>query len=369
MVNELEELIKLVGQTGKGPELVALECKRISAAWLRVAFSGADEKALDRYFTFHLKGIGQLLDTLYQSNNDHSCPAGSAEISYFVYLIHEILNHLQIQNLQVEIPAYYKQVKLANLRDLYATLHFNLESSGISEGLKGCVLTYIAEMTGQDVASHRISFAALHYFEHFLNAFSGLNWKSGKLDDEVKSLLLHLNFNHLHFLTYLHQHISKAEKEVQFKLEWLYSQRCALAAVPDHLQLIYQRQWPGIKVMFSELLNEEIAAVNNLVKHPVQTVKMSLNLPVSQLAYLIRLFYDNAHFKTTNRTEIFKFFCDHYQTLRQKIISERSLSKEFYSVDQITAANVRGILQSMVLQINKDYFPVWFAAGVMLCAG
>ena len=93
--------------------------------------------------------------------------------------------------------------------------------------------------------------------------------------------------------------------------------------------------------------------------------KLSLNLSVAHLACLTRLFFEENLFNNARLTGIFKFIACHYSTKRQTDISTGSLSKEYYSTSQVTAAVVRGILLKMVARINRNFFPVLAVTGTI----
>jgi hypothetical protein len=54
---------------------------------------------------------------------------------------------------------------------------------------------------------------------------------------------------------------------------------------------------------------------------------------------------------------VFKFFSRNFETKRQKSVSAGSLSKEYYSTSQVTAAVVRDMLQKMIARIDRNFFP------------
>jgi hypothetical protein len=114
-------------------------------------------------------------------------------------------------------------------------------------------------------------------------------------------------------------------------------------------------------------LNDEIAlaVIPNAVAGPGATIvqeriseKQILNLSVAQIACFIKLFYDEGIFINASITDILKFVVVHYRSKRQQQISYGSLSKEYYSISQVTAAVLKDYLSRMIAKINKHYFPV-----------
>jgi hypothetical protein len=122
--------------------------------------------------------------------------------------------------------------------------------------------------------------------------------------------------------------------------------------------------------MLKGWMNEEIGIAEAAMAHTVTVgqEKLHLGMSVAHLGCLLRLFFEQKIFATTSLHDIFKFAAAHLQTVRQDSISPGSLSKEYYSVSQKTAAVVRDMLQQMLLRVNRKYFPVMAVISVMLAA-
>ncbi|GAA4326250.1 hypothetical protein GCM10023149_28930 [Mucilaginibacter gynuensis] len=113
-----------------------------------------------------------------------------------------------------------------------------------------------------------------------------------------------------------------------------------------------------INKLESKLFQEEI----NL---PVAGKKVLLQLPVAQIAFFARLFVDGKLLNGLSLTELFDFISKNFSSKKQSVISPGSLSKEYYSPEQVTAGRVRGFLLDMVAYINRHFFPL-LAAGIVL---
>lgn len=87
------------------------------------------------------------------------------------------------------------------------------------------------------------------------------------------------------------------------------------------------------------------------------TLRLPLELSVSQLGFFVRLCYQTGCFHDHNVSGTLRFFAQHFTSKKQGNVSQKSLAKAFYSVDQSTAATCRAWLQRMIDQINKRYFP------------
>lgn len=85
--------------------------------------------------------------------------------------------------------------------------------------------------------------------------------------------------------------------------------------------------------------------------------KLPLKLSVAQLACLLRLFYEEGMYPAAGIAEVIRFTAAHYQTKRQEQVSTGSLSKEYYGTSQATAASCLELLEKMIRQLRKNFFP------------
>jgi hypothetical protein len=186
---------------------------------------------------------------------------------------------------------------------------------------------------------------------------------------KIASTLVYLNFNHLEFFNYCQDYVRAELVNTGNKEEYLVCLSRALTHIKS-LQskpgLAYAPAWPNIKSMLETWLNDKIAAA---ILQPAKDVayghsllesnadKMTLNQSVAQIGCLTRLLYEESYYTSQSVTDIFKFLVRHYRSKKQQQISVGSLSKEYYAVNQVTAAVVRDLLQRMIARLNKNYFP------------
>jgi hypothetical protein len=125
--------------------------------------------------------------------------------------------------------------------------------------------------------------------------------------------------------------------------------------------------------MFKGWLKEEAAATAACLRLPAvrpaaRTEKIGLNLSVSELACLVRLFFESGLFLETGITEILKSIPLHFAAKRQASISEGSFSTKYYSSEQKAAARIKALLLKMIAWLNKHYFPVVVAVSAIIAA-
>jgi hypothetical protein len=186
--------------------------------------------------------------------------------------------------------------------------------------------------------------------------------------DRLDGALTALNFNHLDFWCY-------KQDCLKFRADGLpVAEAIALLKgelrrlAPDNVtgNPVYAAGWPSLSRMTGTWLQEELAALDLLAEKERAVGspgKLPLDLSVAQLACIVKLFHGDA---MLSLKQVFDFIAAHFSTKKQAAISPGSLSKEYYSIDQKTAAVIRDKLSRMIARINRDYFPVMVAAGLSI---
>ena len=343
--------------------------QQIRKAWEEVAFSDIPEHSLVRYFTLHLKGISKLSDTL--SNFPDVKRFGILPDVLLELIDHLRLYYLAYLDLQTNAPFVYYNRAMHQMADSTAYIRSNLQSDHVSLALRNCLSKWLYGMSEGDL-SVSYSFDSVSYFEAVVHDLSLVDYHSEGAENNLKMLLIRMDFNHLAFFVYCQEAIRKPlarlSSPVQY-LDFLMQERAAILSLPEIVGLSYDNNWPSVKTMMSGWLQEEIQLAEHTVQkelagRPCSVEKMPLDLSVSQLACLIRLFFEENKFSTEKLKTIFIFFSANYRTKRQPVISSGSLSKEFYSVNQKTAAQVLDMLQKMVVRINRNFFPILVAINI-----
>lgn len=343
--------------------------REIRAAWNAAAFSDSPDHTLKRYFHYHLDGIREILDT-FSFNTGHTVTSGLLKCELTGLISYQLKYFSAYFNYDAVAPAAYLEVVADRSEETLVRVKAQLKNAFFAAALKDCLFAYFGEM---DLAADKAgySYRSLFYFERLILELDGIDLAGSpcQANKRVADTLLGLNFNNLLFLAYCREQISNsfpgdrpAERLVKLKAE-----HEALKLLPES-RFIYDNRWPSFPVMLSQWLSGEIAAAERLLEAEAGACheKLPLNLSVAQLACLLRLFSGEDLLDSPSLTGIFKFVSGHCQTKRQLVVSAGSLTKEFYSVSQKTAAVVREMLQQMISRINRDFFPVLAAVSVLI---
>jgi len=364
--NELKEIEEiLIGQENSyrtGIAQINLETHfgLICKAWEEAIFSNTPEDALVRYFHYHLDIISTISNTLANSHYSETNVLLQNELL-------ALINHLRKYypsyfNEDAIAPMAYHQRLASQLTGDICAIQKTLKSSGLNISLIACLLKWFSVMS-EDIGRVKFTFRSLSYFECIIHQLGSLDCHSHNAEKLLVSLLIRSNFNNLSFFVYYQDTIRNAFcdfRHTQERLNYLVEQKAEVSSSPEAKNIAFDPSWPSIKTMIGDWLKDEIVLAEKFLTKGSEVVvpKIPLEMSVAHLSCLIRLLYEEGVFATQNLQFIFKFFAGHYQSKRQAVISPGSLSKEFYSIDQHTAARVRDLLQRMVLRINRNFFPM-----------
>ena len=319
------------------------DLESIKAAWQQAAFSDAPDHSLIRYLDHQLDGIGSLSKT------------GKVDTQVLLTLTENLLSlYPGKPGVDLAAPIVYRQKMVKRMELQIARLGYFDDQPGFG---------YVLGLVNEVVASGphiTFTFGSLCYVELLVTSLAQENEKC------VKSKLLQLNFNHLGYLECL---ITDFKNKLSLaggypaRLAFLKEEIACIAALPEINGLCYHPDWPSLKTMWLSWLNEQCKLAPDF---PPVGPKLMLNMSVAQLGCLLRLLYDEGIFKDITLTLLFQFFTTHFSTKKQREISHGGLSKEYYGTGQVTAAGVLDKLQKIAARLNRNFFPVWFAAGVII---
>lgn len=335
--------------------------QKVKQAWQQVAFSELPDHSLRRYFSFHLEGIREILDAFPFLKNLTQEPINESDFIELINYQRRYFDAFFDYNLQA--PVVYHRYFFSGIKDLVECVCERLWLSGADACLKELIKGYISEMTATPAHVHD-SYHSLFYFENFIRELNTIDLQDKGCNERLNSRLTELNFNHLGYIAYRRQQIKIATEPLTPDLVIDFLQNIKLAlVVPTQEALIYDNQWPSLQQILDSFLAGEIQATQNSMKLSAQKAgltceKSHLNISVAQLALLTRLGVEEELLNNPNLKFVFKFISSHFATKRQDTISAGSLSKEYYSTTQVTAAVVRDMLQKMIARINRTFFPV-----------
>jgi len=339
--------------------------QHIRAAWNAAAFSNCTDHSLKRYFHFHLEGIREILDTLHLhcQSTGQNCLIEQELLDLIRYQHRYFRDYF---NDNAIAPLGYCKAFARSAENAVNQLKDRIATASIDPKLAACLTGYFKKTDFTD-PNIRFTYSTLFYFEHFLKELQPVFFEedTADLDAAIAAKLTGLNFNSLDFFCYQKEVIKKAVGHLSPHAQLIrLNQEIEMLNLQPAKLPAFDPRFPALYVMLKGWLVEEVALVKEtMFSCNTVTEKVSLNLSVAHLACFTRVFVEENIYNSPVLTPIFKFIAGHYQTKRQTCISTGSLSKEYYSISQVTAAVVRDKLLKMVARINREYFPVMAAGG------
>jgi hypothetical protein len=334
-------------------------------------FSNTSDQAIIRYASYQLKALnrcllslGDALEVDEQRFKMASYQPSDIPTKLLLLLDAFFDDFGDYINANMICPQFYHRYVCASStseRNLVATW---IDTVSINKIIGDMIKSYLVRMN--DFANYRFQYAEIAYYQKFvreLKSWLHLNIE-GDLTQVLTEKLIELNFNHLDLFNFRQQQI-RAKFERLNPRPAISIIRQELLKIPfqekrNTLRLDYR--WLPTGEMLCNWLTGELNSfetqLNADSKNSQNLQKLPFQLSVAHLACLIRLFAKEHIFGEIPLTEIFNFFGRNCSSKRQSVISAGGISKEFYSMSQVVAAEMRDILQRMINRINRDYFPV-----------
>jgi len=314
------------------------------------------------YFASQLRTLTGLLDSHHEAAGQGDDAAGRllSLLDHLLACYGAYIDHDQLA------PLRYQQRRIAELKTAGQRLRAGFDAPGGNVLLRGSLTTYLDHVFSPAVRT-RYTYAELEYLKGLLNRLDQRPSLDDDHDGYLANILVALNYNKLDFILFLQGDIreklsQKPKNRRKDYLRLLLRYYEGLKIQP----LAYDPSMPAVAMFMNGWLKEELALLSHAAPKPARAEKIPVDLSVAHLAGLLKLFYEEGLYPCVNLTRLFCFFSDHFSTKRQTNISARSLSKEYYTIDQSTAAYLRDKLMRMLSRLNRQYFPAVLAAGVIL---
>jgi hypothetical protein len=218
------------------------------------------------------------------------------------------------------------------------------------------------------------SYRKLIYSKTFLSEIlniSSSSLKGLKLEKQLITNLIYLNFNVYSFYHYLAKRITK-----HYQSKSTYHEQ--LISLQLFKKLINQSQIKpdfefnmGVESLKSSLMQwieeeiyffkerkqlaiqfQEKVSIKNLPHKNGQ--KLYSNLSVGQLTYLMKLLANSNIITPENTSKLIDFISDNFSTGSQKDISKNSIRNKIYSPETSTIENVQEMMESLISKAEND---------------
>lgn len=343
-----------------------------SFALKTLSFERKDQ--VTRFVQFHQQSLINFSDELFDGLSPRRESQLTEMSNFFVDHLNDLQNHIQYQyaehfNQDTKAPEAFIADSLERWKEALDRIE-NCPSKGEMDQ----VLLSLPLMPVKNILLGRgqaINYRTLSYTTELLNllhevVYSDQDGRS--IDEQIRSVLLHLNYNSRAYFEYYINHLKaqiSATDAVSDQLEKLAYSYKVINQTPSKQCLTYDLQSKPLKNQLSDWLLEEIQYLERkreLVSKSAfneeafvrKEFKLEFDMSVAQFAYFIKAFVETGVIQNKNISELIRFLAKFVKTKRSESISYDSFRMKYYNVESNTKSSVRNLLHTAIGYINSN---------------
>lgn len=212
-----------------------------------------------------------------------------------------------------------------------------------------------------------VTYNAIIFLEALLKEIEKLINSNKNFEEQLKFVLICVNFNSYRFFAYLTGQIKQDTVDIishSGKVEVLSRYLKTINQIHEYPDLVlYPKQKP-IKEQISVWIIEEIEHLERSLKlkHNSENknfqsessdLKLHTEMSVAQLAYFIRTLIEVGIIKNSNQRDVLKLISGMFRTKQTDTISHESLRTRFYNIEDNTKLAVKDLVITMLNFVNK----------------
>jgi hypothetical protein len=368
---ELQDLEKLLS-SGHLREVsieqqFSAEIDRIKKSIIHEVFTFEDERHLERYIQYHQQGIIRMLDTNFPVPGVSQSTIASQDLEELLTFIERHFNKYFDQD--AKAPDAYLNAVRKTTRINTKRIFKELSEQNADQRLIEVVLQALSKINDRTPKVH-VTYRKVIYAKEVqkeLIQLVELKTRQNPINNELIKLIYYLNYNSTKSLVY-HAHLvnqivttSDTSVEKIEKLSLLLKQINQAQVKPG---IAYNPHAASIKDQANSYITEEIeylervAVLNSDVVEAKDvrssSYKLKMELSVSQLSYLIKIFVTSSIIQNTSVNELLRFLSKIIVTKKSEGVSYDSLRAKYYNIETSTRLAVREMLTTLILLIDKD---------------
>jgi hypothetical protein len=329
-----------------------------------LTFEMVDVLQVRQYVRFHQYALVRLMDQLKGIRNQGAVLAAYRKLNDVLEFL--ATDFKSFFDLDAKAPESHISIARKNSRKHLARLTILLKERGVDHHLIEVSLQSLhrleKEYQNLSISFRRISFAN----EVQSTIYELVNDGQSKLEEQLELTLFRLNCNSIKVFMYWTQLFQKQFGVIDSNQDRIEKLAFALKSV-NQIQIKhgigYNVHGTSLKELVSGYLIEEISYLERVTPSPapgspsdklIHDFKLRVNLSVSQVAYVFRIFIENHLIQTKNQTELLKFLARVVITKKAENVSFDSLRAKYYNIETGTKESVRETLSSLVRYVDKN---------------
>jgi hypothetical protein len=336
-----------------------------------------DETQLQLYVQFHQQRLIKLLDEVFLSEGAGPMSGGGQHsLPHRYKILEDLLAFIEVHfaryfDTSSKVPSgliYDTQKVLARI---VLSLDTSLNDTGADPLLVKVLLDPIKRVLMLESTTAKISYSRLSYIgrihKELSNVFERMD-SASSINDELRLVLLSINFNsrksRAYFIQYIDRELGTVETRIE-KIEILSLLLKQVNQVPVARGVGYHEHLASLKSQVKNYVAAELAYRERFKEHcpdrnatvllpTLGDFRIKFELSVPQLAFLVRLLLKVGVISNENVSELLRFIARHSVTKRSEEISVGSLRTKFYEVESATMDSVKRLLLQATNAIGRN---------------
>lgn len=336
-----------------------IEVKRITDELLH-NITKDNSHAATYYIQQHQYGIVNIMDSVFRFLD---CKDENG-ISYYPKLLpfrdqyQLVLAHLDslLQTLEIYLSSYFDHEMIipsySRMKRITNTELLINQVRGLSADQK---LLKIICLPLQQILNNELSAIDLSYIKKYRKKLEKLLEEEATITG-LHDFLLQVNFNAHESYRYFVQHFNEEALENGLHI---YYNKLKLIRQTIKNDVSFDRTLPALHEQLITWLVEEIAflekqqQISGQISQDGKVTKVETGLSVSQLSLLIKLLIDTGILKNISTAELTNLVARHFSTANCETISEGSLRKKVYNIEQSSVKSMNDVLMGLVNEVRK----------------
>jgi len=349
------------------------EANVVKKNFVHEVFNIEDELHLQRYIQFHqqeLVRLHDLLESYHRAQQSNINQIESKDVAIAKHALEELLHFIERHftnyfNLDAKAPESYIALTARSLVDAMHQYQEDFEKKDVDKNLITLALAPLRKFV-EHTADGRLTYRDIIYVKEVSRELAKrLNSRNNALQEALRNTFLYLNYNTISYFNYYTGYILEQVKSVDNtpdKIEKLSYILKTINQVPVKPGIGYNSVYPALKQQLVDWISEEIAYQEKSF-HFAQKLtssgplandfKIQVDMSLSQLAYILRIFVDLKLIQNKNLSDILRFFSKSCQ-VKQQSISYESFRVRYYNPEDSVRKSVRSILLKLVDYINNS---------------
>jgi len=290
-------------------------------------------------------------------------------------VINNLFDHLKAQynycfNFKMVVPIRYKQKTDLTLIKISDKLIQSFKSAGIDEGLNEILKGYFMEMKNSKKNSfHLLDF--WHGLLHDLTKISSASMDENELD--LRRIFCYHNFNYPPLIQY---YISRLQLDYNAVDNYREEYIKITVEIRKLRQLIVRRGYSydsdavELREVLCHTLENELVCIKKLInmnkkifegsgtKYFLQQFYFKISISMEQFLFIFRLLIEKGIVIVKRKADLYEFIHSHVGTVKKSNLSIGNMQNTYAENNRVTAIKVKGLLQSLINQIDEKYLSV-----------